>query len=140
MVGRAEHAATKDMLLLRRQSMPPLLCRKRDTTSLLLLLLGHQAGLDIYLGVAWTSTGTKYSHRLLTWSSQKFKGKALKAKAAKIALVATVYHIWQAHNSYIFENIIFVSRDVVHRIPIHVYRVMYKLFPHILGINDASIV
>ena len=58
------------------------------------------------------------------------RGSSCKAKARRIALACTVYHIWIARNRRIFEGHAMEVEAVVFTIKLQVYRTLYSLLPH----------
>ena len=58
----------------------------------------------------------------------------IQARAKMIGFACTIYYIWEARNERIFEGIIKQPKDIIRRIQIQVYRVIYNLYPNISGI------
>ena len=92
--------------------------------------MGSQVWLYIkqWLGIS-RSMGTLKA--AVKWIFKEARGTGIQAKAKRIGLACTVYYIWEARNERIFEDIIKDPKDIIRRIQIQVYRVLYNLYPDI---------
>ena len=61
------------------------------------------------------------------WMIKEARGTGLQAKAKKISLACTVYHIWEARNQRLFEGKIRNPKALLRSIQIHVHRSIYSL-------------
>ena len=66
----------------------------------------------------------------LKWIKKEAKGSSGKAKAKKVALACTVYHIWNARNRKIFEGQTQEVVSTVFKIKLHIYRTVFTLDPN----------
>jgi len=75
----------------------------------------------------------------LKWIRGQARGASWQSKAKQIALAATIYHIWQARNRMIFEDLRACKDSIINRIKTFVYRIMFSMYPYVL-IQFESIV
>lgn len=68
-------------------------------------------------------------HSAVKWLKKENKGRSVHNKAKYIALACTVYMIWKRRNMLIFEGIQVAEDELVYKIKIHVYRILYSNFP-----------
>ena len=66
----------------------------------------------------------------LKWMRKEARGSSCRAKARRLALACTVYHIWNALNRKIFEGHAQEVEATVFKIKLHVYRNLFSLYPH----------
>ena len=66
----------------------------------------------------------------LKWIRMESRGSGCNAKARRIALACTVYHIWNARNRKIFEGHATEVEVIVFTIKLNVYRTLYSMLPH----------
>jgi len=80
-----------------------------------------------WLGI---SRGMSTISSALKWIKKEAKGSSEKAKAKKVALTCTVYHIWHARNMKIFEGQAQKVDSTVFKIKLHIYRTIFNSDPN----------
>ena len=65
----------------------------------------------------------------LRWIRKEARGSTCRARAKRVALACSVYHIWTARNRKIFDGQAQVVEETVFRIKLHVSRVLFSLYP-----------
>ena len=68
------------------------------------------------------------------WLYKEARGTGVQSKAKKIALACSVFYIWEARNERIFEGVIKQPQDIVRRIQLQVYRVIFTLYPDVTSL------
>ena len=75
-------------------------------------------------------------HRLMTtiesslkWIKKDFRGAGTKPKMILLAFCSTVYEIWRARNARVFEDVTCTPDDIVARVKLATFRVMFRMFP-----------
>ncbi|GFZ16129.1 hypothetical protein Acr_25g0005380 [Actinidia rufa] len=81
-----------------------------------------------WLGISQAMSTLKATAK---WIFKEARGMGLQARAKSIGFVCTVYYIWEARNERIHEGITKQAKDIIRRIQIQVYRVIYNLYPNI---------
>ncbi|XP_052198247.1 uncharacterized protein LOC127805524 [Diospyros lotus] len=68
----------------------------------------------------------------LKWIKREARGASWQGKAKRIALAAMIYHIWQAWNRKVFEDLRACGDNIINRIKTLVYRIMFCMYPYVL--------
>jgi len=67
----------------------------------------------------------------LKWIKKEARGSSGRAKAKKVALACTVYHIWNARNRRMFEGQVQQVEPIVFKIKLHIYKTLFSLDPDV---------
>ena len=66
----------------------------------------------------------------LRWLRRHARGRGCLNRARVFALSASVYYIWHARNTCVFDNVIIPMADVARLVITHVCRLLHELFPY----------
>jgi len=69
----------------------------------------------------------------IKWLSKEARGPSWINKVKKIAFSSTVYFIWTARNSFIFDNVHPSVEGLVCKVKTFVYNVIFTMYPHVLA-------
>ncbi|KAK6140954.1 hypothetical protein DH2020_025301 [Rehmannia glutinosa] len=69
----------------------------------------------------------------LKYIKKEARGTSWQSRAKRSAVACTVYHIWTARNRRLFEGTIVTSDGIIREIKTQVYKIMFSLYPHVLG-------
>ena len=69
----------------------------------------------------------------IKWLLKEARGSSWICKLKKITFACTVYHIWTARNSFIFDNVHPIVEALVCKVKTFVYKVIFTLYPHVLN-------
>lgn len=67
------------------------------------------------------------------WLLKDNGGTSWRCKWRQLSLAATVYYLWRCRNQAIFDSLVPDTEQVVRKIKIQVYKIVFSLYPHILN-------